>query len=285
MTKHIKTALVVEGGAMRSIFSAGLLDGFIARQFNPFDVHIGVSAGAYNLLCYLTGEQNKSRHIFEDFACSRHFINIARFLRGGDLIDLDWLEHIAFDDSHLDVQSAYQHNTAFYVTLSDVYSGQPVYVKTQANNVRQLIKASAALPLLYRNFPQINGRPVADGGVADGIPVAEAMRLGARKIMVIRARPERYIKKDSIGHWFIRWNTCRHPALKATMKRRTQIFDDSLSLIRKPPEGIRIIEICPPEKFTLGRFERNRDKLNDGYELGYQLADNAMQRWHAIESI
>jgi len=281
MNKQIRTALIVEGGAMRSIFSAGLLDGFIAKQFNPFDINIGVSAGAYNLLCYLTGQQHKSRHIFDHFACSENFINIPRFLRGRHLLDLDWLEHIAFDDSHLDIQLAYQQKKAFYVVLTDVYNGKPAYINTHAENIKQVIKASAALPLFYRKFPYINNRPMSDGGIADGIPVAEAIRMGARKILVIRARPENYIKTDSIGHWLMRCNMSRHIALKATMKKRIKIFNHSLRLIRDPPKGVEIIEVCPPADFTLGRFERNRDKLIHGYESGYTLADNAIRRWQA----
>ena len=264
---------------MRSIFSAGLLDGFLQNQFTPFDINIGVSAGAYNLLCYLSGKQNISRHIFEHFACSQDFISLRRFLCGGHLIDLDWIDQVAFDPSLLDIHRAYQNSSALYVCLTDVLSGEAAYIKTQPDNIRKVIKATAALPMLYRSFPEINQRPMADGGVADGIPIAEAIRLGARKIMVVRSRHRTYRKNDTLAHMIIRWNMRQYPALLATMKQRVHRFNDSLALIRQPPKDVEIIEICPPDDFLMGRFTVDQRQLIAGYNAGYLYADDAIRQW------
>lgn len=278
MKNNTKTALVIEGGAMRSIFSAGLLDGFIRQKFNPFDFYIGVSAGAYNLIAYLSGEPEISLNIFRDFASSKQFINFKRFLMGGHLIDLDWIEKIAFNN-RVNLDAVYHQNKKVFVCLTDVETGKAVYVPTQADNIRSTIKASAALPLLYRHFPQINNRDMVDGGVADGIPVGEAIRQGAKKIMVIRARPKCYQKKDTINHRLIRWKLREHTSLVNTMRERVMIYQESLELIRNPPDGVQVIEINPPEKLTLGRFNRNQAALLKGYDAGITQADNAIAKW------
>jgi len=275
-----KNALIVEGGALRSVFSSGLLDGFIQHQFNPFNFYIGVSAGAYNLLAYMSACEGKSIHIYEKFASDKRFINFTRFIRGGHLIDLDWIEAMAFDKSHIDLNQIYHQNKPLYVCLTDVLNGRPVYIDTHQNNVKSTIKASAALPLLYRSSPKINGRPMTDGGIADGIPVAEAIRLGATNIMVIRARHKSYVKKDTLSHALIRWKVKQHTNLLNTMQHRITTFEDSLSLIRNPPEGIIMTEVCPPENFNMGRFIHNKQQLIDGYHMGYNAAEKTIEEWN-----
>lgn len=276
------SALVVEGGAMRSIFSAGLLDSFLENKFNPFDFYIGVSAGAFNLATYLAGKPKMSLRTFEDFALRKEFISYTRFVRGGHLLDLDWLLDTIFSESQMDLETVYQHKKPLYVCVTDVSTGKPIYINTSNKNLIPVIKASTALPLLYRRFPDIDGRPMTDGGIAEGIPVAEAIRIGAKKIMVVRSRPKTYLKQDTPVHRYIRWKLRRLPMLTAAMRERVKKHKDTLDLIRNPPNGIKIMEICPPEHLTIGRFSRNRRFLLEGYEAGYQTAEEAVQQWLAI---
>ena len=272
-------ALVVEGGAMRSIYSAGLLDGFIQHQFNPFDFYIGVSAGAYNLATYISGSPRKSLFAFKNFALNRKFISLSRFLLGGHLLDLDWLGEMAFSESLIDIDSVYKQDKAFYVCLTNIITGNPVYIKTNSQNLKSVVKASTALPLLYRNFPLINGQAMTDGGVADSIPVAEAIRMGASQIMVVRARHRLYLKKDTLGHRFVRWKMKHYPDLVSTMSNRVNIHKGTIELIRNPPPGINIQEVCPPCSFTMGRFSQNSDQLLTGYQSGFESAEETIRVW------
>ena len=163
-----ETALIVEGGAMRSVFSAGLLDGFLDSKFNPFDFYIGVSGGAYNLATYMAGTPGKSLAVFLEFALHKNFISYFRFIRGGHLLDLDWLFNESLADNYLDVNAVFKPGKPLYVCTTKVSSGKPVYINTRPETLKNVIKASTALPLLYRGFPEINGIPMTDGGVADG---------------------------------------------------------------------------------------------------------------------
>lgn len=265
---------------MRSVFSAGLLDGFIQADFNPFQFYIGVSAGAYNLLAYLSKTTKLSFNIFEQSAVSREFINIWRFLRGGHLLDLDWLEDVALSSAQISLAKACSTDRPFYVGMTDIETGEPGYTKVTPDNIASVLKASAALPWFYRDFPCVNGRAMSDGGVAESIPVAEAIRMGATRIMVIRARHKHYIKKDTPVHRFVRWKMRSYPYLQETLAGRVQLHNDVIKLIRNPPSGVNIIEICPPDHFNLGRFSRNLQRLQEGYQLGVNAADNAISQWY-----
>lgn len=267
---------------MRSVFSAGLLDGFLYKKFNPFDFYIGVSAGAYNLITYLAEMPGISLRVFRDIATSSHFINYRRFMRGGHLLDLDWLMQASLHEPRLNPRSIYQHTKPLYVCVTDVGTGQAIYINITPDNVESVIKASTALPVIYRGFPEIDGRPMTDGGIADGIPVAEAIRLGAKRIMVIRSRHTNYVKRDTLWHKFIRWKLECYPALAHTMRERVTRFEDVIRLIRHPPHDVKILEICPPAEFTIGRFSRDRKQLQDGYDAGFKQAGEVMQRWHTL---
>jgi len=274
-----RCALVVEGGAMRSVFSAGVLDGFLSLQFNPFDLYLGVSAGAYNLLSFLAGISGASLRAYLELATSKQFINYWRFLGGGHLLDLDWLVQATLHDTSLNPRCLYYSSKPLIISATDVNTGQAVYIETNRENIENAIKASMALPVVYRDFPIIDGRAMTDGGVADGIPVAEAIRQGATHILVIRSRPIDYIKRDSMWHKFIRWKLQEHPALVQTLRKRVSRFEEVIALIRQPPPGIHILEVCPPATFNCGRFNRHKKQLRAGYAVGFSRAKLIMQRW------
>ena len=275
-----KTALVVEGGAMRSVFSAGILDGFLSRQFNPFDFYIGVSAGAYNLTTYLAGRSGASLKTMIEFGLNKKFISYMRFIRGGHLLDLDWIFKVALMKLDLDFDAIYQYEKQFYICVADVDTGDAVYINTNKHNIISTMKASTALPLIYREFPKIDNRAMTDGGVADPMPVAKAIELGAKRIMVIRARPKTYIKKDSLGHRLTRWKLRRYKNLNETMRERIKRHEDTINLIRNPPAGVDIVEIRPPDNFTMGRFSRSKECLTQGYETGLDYADDVIELWN-----
>ena len=188
------TALIVEGGALRGVFSTGILDGFLEVQFNPFDFYMGVSSGASNLAAYLAEMIGRNKRIYTDYSLRPQFINMARFLRGGHLMDLDWLWDTTIREIRLDLQRIYVKGKPFIVVLTDVQTGEAIYKQTSAHDLEHVLKASSAMPLFYRSYPIVDARPMTDGGVADAIPIGKAIDLGARRIMVIRSRHRDYLK-------------------------------------------------------------------------------------------
>lgn len=277
----IETALVVEGGALRGVFSTGLLDGFLEARFNPFDLFIGVSSGASNLAAYLAGMIGRNERIYLDYSLRPQFISFSRFFRGGHLIDLDWLWEITIREIRLDLEAVYAHRKPFVVVTTDVLTGEAHYRSGSTDGLEQLLKASSSVPLLYRGYPKIEGRPMTDGGVADPLPVGEAIRRGARRIMVIRSRKADYVKKAGPEEFLLRWAVRRHPHLLRAMERRVACYRNALMLIRHPPPGVAIVEICPPPDFRASRLGKDLPALREGYRQGRLMAGEAMKRWGA----
>jgi predicted patatin/cPLA2 family phospholipase len=273
------SALVVEGGALRGVFSTGLLDGFLEARFNPFDFYIGVSSGASNLAAYLAEMIGRNKRIYMDYSLRPEFISLARFFRGGHLMDLDWLWEITIREIRLDLPLIYSKGKPFIVVLTDVQTGQALYRVTGAQDLEHSLKASSAMPILYRRFPEVDGRQAADGGLTDALPVDEAIRRGARRIMVVRSRPADYLKRPGPSDLFLRRRLRLYPLLREAVGMRVQRYNESVALVRKPPEGVSIVEICPPDSFRVSRLSRNGLILQEGYEQGRTLAAEAIARW------
>ena len=267
---------------MRSIYSAGILDGFLAHKFNPFDLYIGVSGGAFNLFSYLSGSQGISLKLIQDIALHKSFVSYSRFFCGGHLLDLDSL--VASFFSHPQIRPDILNNSALrlYICITDVGTGKPVYIKASSHNIQNLLLASSSMPVIRRGHTLVNGKDVLDGGVAEGIPLAKAMHFGAKRIMVIRSRHRQYMKRDTFGHKYIRWKMRSYPALLATMRRRIEIHSNSISLLRNPPKNVQIVEVCPPDSFSVGSFSRNKKLLLQGYSTGFETAQQAIEQWSAL---
>lgn len=275
----MKTALIVEGGALRGIFSAGVLDGFLRQRFNPFDFSIGVSSGASNLAAYLAEMEGRNARIYMEHSLRPEFVNPARFLRGGHLMDLDWLWVVTIRDMRLDRKVIYTKGKPFFAVMTDVASGRAVYEETRPDNLEDVLKASSAMPLLYRGFPVVDGRPMADGGIADALPVAEAIRRGASRLMVLRSRPPEYVKGRGLADRFMEWYLRKTPALARTAAGRADRYNRSVSLIRTPPRGVSVVEVCPPSRFRVSRLSRDRAVLEEGYGMGIAAAGETIRRW------
>lgn len=270
-------ALIVEGGAFRSIYSAGLLDGFLKHQFNPFDLLIGTSAGAINLLFYLNRQKEESSRLL--FQAIEHpgFFSVPRFLGGGHLINLDQL----FDQfSDLISLQDVPIGKSYVIGLTEVNTGLAHYCEPDDIHLLPALKATMALPLLYRGFVPVNGQPMSDGGIANGLPIEEAIRRGARKIMVVRSRHRDYSKTDSLFHRYIRWKHRHCQSLHHLMQQRIAIHERNKQLISNPPDGIQIIDVCPPRSMEMDRFSRDRDQLKRAYREGMIQASRAIRQWH-----
>jgi predicted patatin/cPLA2 family phospholipase len=278
-------ALVVEGGAMRGVFTTGVLDGFLQHRFNPFQLTIGVSSGAGNLAAYLAEMPQRNLKIYTDYSLRPEFMSLRRFIRGGHLVDLDWLWRITIAEIRLDLQAIYAKGYLFLVGMTDVRTGEAVTRQTGPEDLEPVLKASSAMPVLYRQFPRIDGRPMTDGGLSDPIPVIEAIRRDAKRIMVLRSRPRHYRKTGGLLQQILLWKLRAYPQLKQTAAARIRTYNDTLARIRKPPPGVSIVEICPPPDFQTTRLSRDPGILQRGYRQGRRLAESAIRHWEKQPAI
>lgn len=196
--QHVgKTALVVEGGAMRGIFSCGVLDHFMEVDFSPFDSFWGVSAGASNLAAYIAKMPKRNKKIYLDYSLRKEFVSLPRFMLGGDMIHLDWMWEITLKELGIDKQTFDQDPRPFFLAVTNSKTGKAEYHTPTSEELAEIMKASSAIPILYRPGVSLGSGHYVDGGVADSIPIAEAIKRGATRIMVIRSREKLYRKKKA----------------------------------------------------------------------------------------
>ncbi|MCQ1060501.1 patatin-like phospholipase family protein [Photobacterium sp. DNB23_23_1] len=268
----VKSALIVEGGAMRGIFAAGVLDHFFEIEHRPFDFCIGVSAGSTNLAAWLANQPGRSHRVITDYSCRKPFIDLPRFFRGGHWLDIDWLWDITIDEIPIDGWELEQQPIPLFVVTTNVATGEAHYIEATEQNLNQLLKASCAVPIAYRHYPEMDGFHMTDGGVADSIPVIKAYEMGARDITVVLSRPHGYRKKAPKIQWLVRKLLNDTPCLAEAMMKRADTYNQAIDFIDNPPEDCRINVIVPPVEFEVGRVTTNSQKLQKGYEQGIAAA-------------
>lgn len=269
-----KQALVVEGGAMRGIFAAGVLDAFLANDYLPWDFTVGVSAGSTNLIGYLAGDYGRNYRVITDHACRPEFINWRRFLRGGHLCDVRWLWQQSYADVWLNLERFHQQAIPLWVATTAINSGEPRYYQIDRNNLHDVFTASCSIPIAFRDYPQIEGEPMTDGGIADSIPVRWAYEQGARDITVVLSKPHGFRKKPGRFPGLIRPLIGKHPALYEAVRTRPDRYNDTLDFIDNPPDDCRVRVIAPPEDFPVGRLTTDADKLDKGYRQGMRTGSD-----------
>ncbi|TRW48743.1 patatin family protein [Aliidiomarina halalkaliphila] len=261
-------SLVVEGGAMRGIFAAGVLDAFVERDFYPFHSAIGVSAGSTNLIGYLAGNHKRSYRIITDHARRDEFMNIRRYLRGGHFCDVSWLWHCSLDELPLNIGKFLERDIPLTVVTCSIVTGQACYFEVDEHNMNDLFPASCAMPVVFRDFPAIDDEPMTDGGLADSIPVIRAYEQGARDITVILSQPLGFKKQPSRFPNLLKPLFSEHPALFDAVTRRTDQYNAALDFIASPPSDCQVHIIAPPGNFPVSRFTTDLDSLNMGYNQG-----------------
>jgi predicted patatin/cPLA2 family phospholipase len=264
-----KMALVCEGGGQRGIFTAGVLDEFQRAKFNPFHLYLGTSAGAQNLSAFVCGQAGYARRVITRYTTNKLFFDPLRFMRGGHLIDLDWLTTITSQELPLAMTQAeklFAEGREFYMCAcrSDDYSAH--YFAPTSSNWLEIIKASSAIPGFYRAGIVLEQNPYLDGGITDAIPVREAARRGARTIVVIRTVPSqmfytpRWIKR--MDRWF------HGSAWMNLLQQHEKSYHDIQEFIEHPPGDLRIIEIYPPRPLASSALGSRLSALNQDYHLG-----------------
>lgn len=270
--KSPKRALIVEGGAMRGIFAAGVLDTFIEQDHYPFDMVIGVSAGSTTSIAYLTGDQGRSHQILTDHALRPDFMSFSRYARGGHLCDVSWLWQSSRQDLQLNMEKYLQRGVPLWVVTTSVRTGHPLYHQVTGDNVDEVFPASCAMPVVFRDYPKVAGEAMSDGGLGDSLPVRYAYKQGATDILVIRSVPRGFRQEPVRFPAMLKPLLAEHPRLLGAALRHQRKYNDALNFIENPPDDCRVTQLCPPDDFPVSRFTRDIGKLNAGYQQGKELA-------------
>jgi predicted patatin/cPLA2 family phospholipase len=273
-----RVALIVEGGAMRGIFAAGALDVFLEQGFSPFDLVLGVSVGASNALSFLARQHGRTRRCFLDQMSRPEFIDPWRGVRGGHWLDLDWLWDAIEREDPLDRRAAAACGVEYALVATNVRTGKASYLAPKAEDMLDALKASCALPILYRSTIFV------DGGLSDPIPVREAYRRGARTLVVVRSRAAHYVKKARIANRIGAWAMRSEPGLVQACRSAAAVYRDAVDFMQAPPSDCQVIQVAPAAALATGRTSRDRAALERDYALGRALGREAIIRFERLRS-
>ena len=286
MAEKEKTGLVLEGGGMRGIYTAGVLDVFMEKKIT-FDGVIGVSAGAIHGASFVSGQHGRSLRYYKKYCCDRRFMSLWNLLRTGDMVDREFCYHDLpeFLDPY-DYEGFVRSGTEFYVTCSNVETGKAEYIRiTDMDRQIEAFRASASLPYVSR-LVRTEGMKLLDGGCTDSIPLRMFMKMGFRRNVVVLTRHRGYEKKPEhriMASLFY----SRYPKFAKALKRRHLVYNKTLRFIDQAEEAGKAFVIRPSRELPIGRSEHSPEKLQEVYDIGRQDAEECLARltaWLAGEN-
>lgn len=260
--------LVLEGGGMRGIYTAGVLDVFLENGITEFDGLIGVSAGAIHGCSYLSGQKGRSLRYYKKYGNDPRFMSFWSLIRTGDLVGAKFCYHDIPDRlDPYDYQEFKKNKTKFYVTCTNVENGEAEYLQiTDMKHQVDLMRASASMPYVSR-MVHYGDKKLLDGGCADSIPVKAFRRMGYKKNVVVLTRSAEYTKTPEntmAAKLFYR----KYPHFCEVLKRRHEQYNHSLAYLRKLEKRGLVYVIRPSETLSIGRMEHDMEKVQQVYDLG-----------------
>lgn len=274
MTIDGSTALVLEGGGLRGVFTCGVLDCFMDRGIR-FPFTVGVSAGACNGLSYMSGQRGRARASNIDLMDKYHYVGLKYLLTQKCIMDFKLLfEDFPEKIIPYDYEAYFSNPDRFIMVTTNCLTGKAEYLEEKSSSARvmDIVRASSSLPFVSP-ITYVDGVPMLDGGIVDSIPVEYAMRQGYEKLVVVLTRNKGYRKPDSrmpLAKLAYR----RFPNLQKALQNRNAVYNRTMDLIERLEEEGRIIVIRPGRPIEVGRMEKDTAKLASLYQEGYDIASH-----------
>ena len=265
----MKKGLVLEGGAMRGMFTAGVIDVMMENGIE-YDGIIGVSAGAAFGCNYKSKQIGRVIRYNMKFCNDKRYSGIRSLLKTGNIYNTDFaygevpLKHDVFDFD------TYQNDpTDFYVVCTDVETGEAVYhiYGGKDDHGFDWIRASASMPMVSQ-IVEIDGQKLLDGGIADSIPVRYFETIGYDKTIVVLTQPEHYQKKPNRLMPLIQLKYKKYPKLAEAMEKRHLVYNQTLAYVEEQEKLGKLFVIRPPHKLQIGKVEKDPSKLKEIYDIG-----------------
>lgn len=267
-----QAGLVLEGGGMKGIYTAGILDFFLDKGIDFSSVY-GVSAGACHMCSYLSRQRGRALDVNVDYLDCRRYCSVESLLTTGDVFNVNTCYSLIPDYLDPYDHEAFEKYTGkAYAVVTNIQTGQPEYLRLR--DMRKdivKVRASASLPLVSRNV-KIGNKLYLDGGISDAIPLKKSIMDGNLKNVVIMTKEEGYVRKPSSYLELVKLRYLKYPKVYELMRDRHINYNETLEYIERQKEcGLAFV--IRPKKFSeVGRIEKDKDKLIALYEEGYQDA-------------
>lgn len=273
----MKIGLVLEGGGMRGLFTAGVLDVFLNENIQAQGA-VTVSAGALFGINYPSKQQGRVLRYNLKYLNDKRYIGFHSLLTTGNIINRDFAFYeLPFTLDPFEQTTFQQSQMDFWVTLTNVETGEPEYIKIEdAFAQMEVLRATSAMPLVSK-LVEIDGKKYLDGGISDSIPLQKCQELGYDKIIVVLTRPLEYRKKPSTM-WLFKWWYRKYPKLVACWANRYIKYNQAVEDIIQLNEKQEIFVIRPSKTIEISRLEKDSTKVQEMYDLGVKDAKNAMEK-------
>ena len=279
----MKKGLVLEGGAMRGLFTAGIIDVMMEAGVEP-DGLIGVSAGAAFGCNYKSRQPGRAIRYNTRFAKDARYSGLKSLLTTGDYFNAQFGYHIVpYQYDLFDVETFEQNPMEFMVVCTDVLTGQAVYHKMDRVDYDELewLRASASMPLASK-VVEVAGRKLLDGGVADSIPLEYFESIGYDRNVVILTQPEGYTKQRTKLMPLMRIGLRRYPEMIQAMDRRYLMYNRELEFVRQAEREGRCLVIRPDEKLPIGHISHDPEEMKRVYQIGREMGNRYIERIKAF---
>ena len=265
----MKKGLVLEGGAMRGLFTAGIIDVMMEAGVEP-DGLIGVSAGAAFGCNYKSRQPGRAVRYNTRFAKDPRYSGLRSLIKTGDYFNAEFGYHIVPKEYDIfDTEAFEQNRLVFVFVCTDVMTGEAVYHQMDRVTFDELewLRASASMPLASK-VVEVGGRKLLDGGVADSIPLAYFERIGYERNVVILTQPEGYVKEPNRLMPLMRLALRKYPKMLEAMENRHLMYNQELEYVRQAEREGRCLVIRPDEKLPIGHISHDPENMRRVYEIG-----------------
>ena len=274
----MRKGLVLEGGGMRGLFTAGVLD-VMMEQGICFDGIVGVSAGALFGCNYKSRQIGRALRYNIRFKDDPQYMGLRALLKTGNIVAPEYAYHVVPNTLDVFDRETFKRNpTEFHVVCTDVMTGEPLYhrIDTMDDEGLEWLRASGSMPLVSQPVLR-DGRLYLDGGISDSIPLRYFQEQGFERNIVILTQPKGFYKKQTklmpLFHLFMR----RYPAIVKAMSRRHLMYNDELSYLEDQEQKGNILLIYPQDTLPIGRTEQNERKMRHVYAMGRTMAEGMLK--------
>ena len=279
----MKTALIMEGGAMRGMFTCGVLDVLMERGI-AFDGAAGISAGAAFGCNFKSRQPGRALRYNKRFSRDPRYCSMRSLLRTGDLYGADFCYRAIPEELDVFDRQAFRDNPmAFFVGATDVYTGACVYHECRDGGPEDMLwlRASASMPVVSRPVA-VDGRMLLDGGISDAVPYAFMEGMGYDRNVIILTQPQGYRKRPASGLPLMRLLMRRYPKTAQAMAVRHEMYNRQMEEIDRREAGGLALVIRPPQPLGIRRTEKDPEALERVYRVGVQEAQRRLPEIEAF---
>lgn len=271
-----KIGLVLEGGAMRGMYTAGVVDTFLDEDINV-DAIIGVSAGALFGVNYVSKQKGRVLRYNKKYAGDPNYMGVRSFITTGSLVNKEFAYNkLPNELDPFDEETFQKSKTKFYATVTNIENGKAEYILIKDTHKQMdAFRASGSMPFVSEIVEYENNKYL-DGALADSIPVKKMQELGYDKIIVVLTQPDGYRKKkhpESIAKMFYK----KYPALANAINTRYIHYNETLDYIKELEKENKIFVIRPSKKINIKRVEKDPNKIEAQYNLGVEDTKNILK--------